>query len=103
MFAFFNFKGQITVGDVMGVMPWANTIDVVGLPGRALKAALEHSANDYFFDISDPKGRFMQMSGIVVYYDMSRPDGQRLQRVYKGHPDDCRNWEEILDDKVKKF
>lgn len=66
------------MGDVTKAMPWSNTVDVVRIPGRALKEALEHSVGEYDINSDDPTGKFLQMSGLSVTFDARRPVGERV-------------------------
>ena len=47
--------------NVIVAMPWANTVDVVTIPGSALKSILEHSVSNYDASDPDPGGRFLQV------------------------------------------
>lgn len=51
------------MADILTVFPFENTIDLIEIKGKHLRAAFEFSAEDY-----DPKGfhlagKFLQMSG----------------------------------------
>ncbi|KAJ8023878.1 5'-nucleotidase [Holothuria leucospilota] len=72
-------QGEITIGEVNSVLPFLNTNDVVELEGKYLLEALEHSVSDY-----DPialPGRFLQFSGLIVSYDLTKPAGSRVLSV----------------------
>ncbi len=73
--------------DVLTAMPWANTIDVVTIPGRTLREVLEHSVSAYDRSHPDPGGTFLQLSGLVATYDVSRPSGQRVLDVQLSEDD----------------
>ena len=88
--------------DVMTAMPWANTIDVVTIPGSALKAVLEHSVSQYDSSHPDPGGRFLQISGLIVTYDVRKPVGQRLLNALVGQPKEESQWSPIEDQKQYK-
>jgi 2',3'-cyclic-nucleotide 2'-phosphodiesterase (5'-nucleotidase family) len=68
--------GDISMGDVFTAMPWSNTVDVVTIPGRALKEMLEHSVSEYDPNHPDPGGRFLQLSGLVVTYEIGNHWGK---------------------------
>jgi 5'-nucleotidase len=72
------------MGDVVRAMPWANTVDVVTIPGRTIKQVLEHSVSQFKVVDDDPGGRFLQVSGMTVTYDVDKPVGQRLVDVQAG-------------------
>ena len=62
-------------------MPWGNTIDTVTMSGRTLKEVLEHAVFKYDAKATDPGGRFLQVHGLVLTYDVRRPAGQRLVKA----------------------
>ena len=66
------------MGDVTKAMPWSNTVDVVRIHGKALKEALEHSVSEYDIHSDDPTGKFLQLSGLSVTFDVRRPVGKRV-------------------------
>ena len=90
--------GPITMEAVVTAQPWANTIDVVTLPGKALKEVLEHSVSQYDASHPDPGGRFLQLSGLIVKYNEAAPTGSRLVQVKVGQPDDQAGWSDVDDD-----
>ncbi|XP_063404664.1 snake venom 5'-nucleotidase-like [Mytilus trossulus] len=69
-------KGNITIGNVLEVNPFRNTIDTIMLRGDFLLQALEHSVADY--DVDGPGGAFLQYSGIKVKYNLTKPVQQRV-------------------------
>ena len=73
--------GYITLGDIVSVLPFPNTLVTVNVTGEILKQIMEHGVSAY-----DPKeerleGRFPQVSGVRVEYDMSREVGDRVTRL----------------------
>ncbi|PIK48687.1 putative 5'-nucleotidase [Apostichopus japonicus] len=69
-------QGQITVGDVIRVLPFGNTNDIFELQGRYLLEVLEHSVARY-----DPvihPGEFLQYAGISVTYNLYNDPGSRV-------------------------
>lgn len=81
--------GSISMEDVLQVLPFQNTIDLIEISGEDLQAAFEYSVEGY-----DPKGyripgKFLQVSGIKVVYDVSKPDGSRVKSI-KVLCKDCR-------------
>ncbi|KAI8483281.1 5'-nucleotidase [Branchiostoma belcheri] len=68
-------QGSITVGDIVGCIPFMNTIDIVELRGEDVFRMLEHSASL----IGHP--RFLQVSGLRVVYDKTKGPGQRVVKV----------------------
>lgn len=71
--------GPVTVGDVIAVLPFGNTLSVVSLSGEALRAVLEHGLS------TGPEGagsgRFPQLAGLVVRFDPRRPAGARITHL----------------------
>lgn len=73
--------GEVTYGDVLGVMPFGNTLATLELTGADLKASLEHGISRI------GQGGFAQVAGVREVYDTSRPDGDRLVEVSVRGPD----------------
>ncbi|XP_063692100.1 snake venom 5'-nucleotidase-like [Bolinopsis microptera] len=93
-------EGDITFEDILTVLPFGNTIDkVLGLNGTILKEVLEHSVSS--FDASginvEGSGRYLQLSGIQVYYNLSRDLGDRVDKIFVQNPDG--KYEEMVKDK----
>ena len=78
------FLGNITLHDIFTAMPWSNTIDVVTITGETLKSVLEHAVSEYDVNNPDPGGRFLQVSGLILTYDVRKSIGQRLLTAYSG-------------------
>ena len=66
-------------------MPWGNTIDTVTINGQTLKEVLEHAVAKYDLNNLDPGGRFLQVSGLMLKYDVRQPPGQRFGNQEKPH------------------
>ncbi|XP_035217961.1 snake venom 5'-nucleotidase-like [Stegodyphus dumicola] len=71
-------EGNITLEDVLAVAPFGNTLDIVTLKGKHLREILEHSVKNYDADGTDTAGAFLQVSGLRLTYDVSKPPGSRL-------------------------
>jgi 5'-nucleotidase len=69
--------GQVTLGELLDVQPFGNTIGLVTLTGTQLKAALENGVSQ----IETTAGRFAQVSNIRYSYDAARPVGDRVTSV----------------------
>lgn len=67
----------ITRRDMMAELPFRNTIALLEISGRAIRAGLENG----FSALPRPAGRFPQVSGLRIVVDPSRPIGQRLVSV----------------------
>lgn len=66
--------GPITVGEVMTVLPFANTLATMDVTGSELKAAFEIS----FKSLPGESGGFLHVAGAKVEYDSSKPVGERV-------------------------
>ena len=66
--------GPITVGEVIAVLPFGNTLATVDISGADLRAALEHGVKD------SPKesGGFLHIAGGKYTFDSSKPVGSRI-------------------------
>ncbi len=70
--------GTVTLGDVLTVLPFQNTLYTLELPGAAIVAALEHGVNG----IEEGQGRFPQVSGLRFSLDPSvAPNEGRVSAV----------------------
>lgn len=68
-------QGDITLGEVLTVLPFGNNLVTLDLTGEEILAALEHS-------VSAPgAGGFMQVSGLKFKYDPAKPVGERVWYV----------------------
>jgi 2',3'-cyclic-nucleotide 2'-phosphodiesterase (5'-nucleotidase family)/DNA/RNA endonuclease YhcR with UshA esterase domain len=69
--------GDITLGEVLTVMPFGNTLGIMNLTGAEIKAALEHSVSQ----APNQNGGFLHVSGMKFTYDSSKEAGQRVVSV----------------------
>lgn len=74
-------EGDITLGEVLTVMPFGNTLSVVELTGAQVKAALEHGISSLQPGSTDLKGMFPQVAGASFTYTLGKEPGQRLLDV----------------------
>nr|XP_033793675.1 5'-nucleotidase isoform X2 [Geotrypetes seraphini] len=70
-------NGIITLEDLISVLPFGGTFDLLELKGSTLKAAFEHSVHRY----GSGKGEFLQVGGIQIVYDLSQNPGDRVVKV----------------------
>ncbi|KNC96618.1 uncharacterized protein SPPG_08200 [Spizellomyces punctatus DAOM BR117] len=70
-------NGKLTVQDVFGILPFGNIFVVKRISGRDLLTALENSVGDSRMD-----GRFLQLSGLQIIVDLSRPEEQRIVSAF---------------------
>ncbi|TQR18335.1 bifunctional metallophosphatase/5'-nucleotidase [Psychrobacillus soli] len=69
--------GSITVGQVIKVLPFGNTLATMDLTGAELKQAFEIS----FKSLPGENGGFLHVAGGKVKYDSSKPTGQRVVSI----------------------
>ncbi|XP_066533983.1 5'-nucleotidase [Hoplias malabaricus] len=72
-----NRNGTITMEDVISVLPFGGTFDLVQLNGSTLLRAFEHSVHRY----GGSTGEFLQVSGFQIEYDLSKPSGKRVKKA----------------------
>jgi 5'-nucleotidase / UDP-sugar diphosphatase len=70
----------ITRRDVLAELPFGNRVVTIELSGRDLRRAVENG----FAQLPDARGRFPQVSGLVVEADLSRPVGSRIVSMKVG-------------------
>ncbi|MBB3290062.1 MULTISPECIES: 5'-nucleotidase C-terminal domain-containing protein [unclassified Rhizobium] len=69
--------GDVSMGDVLTVLPFQNTIATFQLTGAEVKAALENGLSQ----IDEGAGRFPQVAGLKYSFDKTKPAGSRLVSV----------------------
>ncbi|UXT67558.1 LysM peptidoglycan-binding domain-containing protein [Agrobacterium tumefaciens] len=69
--------GDVSMGEVLTVLPFQNTVATFQLKGEDIRAALENGVSQ----IDDGAGRFMQVSGMKYSFDRSKPAGSRIVSV----------------------
>ncbi|XP_028251528.1 5'-nucleotidase-like [Parambassis ranga] len=67
-------NGTITMEEVLTVLPFGGTFDMIQMKGSTLKKVFEHSVRRY----GKMYGEFLQVSGIHVEYDVDKPVNQRV-------------------------
>ena len=65
---------RITQGDILAELPFNNRVVTVEITGRELKRAMENGLSM----LPRPGGRFPQVSGITVQFDLARAAGSRI-------------------------
>merc|ERR1711892_14247 len=86
--------GNITVGDIMTILPFDGTFDMVRVAGRHLADAFEHSVAKFSSDGRNRAGQFLQVNGFKLVYDIHLPAGQRLISAKVLSDDGYRDLEE---------
>ncbi|XP_029966376.1 5'-nucleotidase [Salarias fasciatus] len=70
-------NGSVTMEDLISVLPFGGTFDLVQLKGSTLRSAFEHSVHRY----GQSTGEFLQVSGFQVEFDLSKPAGSRVKSL----------------------
>ncbi|TKS75323.1 5'-nucleotidase [Collichthys lucidus] len=70
-------NGSITMEDLLSVLPFGGTFDLAQMKGSTLRKAFEHSVKRY----GQSTGEFLQVSGLHVEYDLSKPPGRRVKSL----------------------
>lgn len=73
--------GPLTVGDIITVLPFINTVETINVPGSIIKEALEHSVR---LLPNEQNGGFLQVSGMSFVVDVTRPVGERVVAINVG-------------------
>ncbi|TWW68480.1 5'-nucleotidase [Takifugu flavidus] len=71
-------NGSISTEQLMAVLPFGGTFDLVQLRGSTLKKVFEFSVRRY----GQGSGEFLQVSGFQVQFDVSKPPGSRLRSLH---------------------
>ncbi|MBC7093384.1 5'-nucleotidase C-terminal domain-containing protein [Candidatus Bipolaricaulota bacterium] len=69
--------GEVTLGQVMEVLPFGNYLVVLDVTGAQLRAALENGVSL----VEQAKGRFPQVAGIRFTWDPTKAAGERIVSV----------------------
>lgn len=72
--------GEVSMGDVLTVLPFQNTLSTFEVTGEAMLAALENGVGG----IEEGAGRFPQVAGISFAVDAAAPAGERISDVMVG-------------------
>ncbi|MCI2429877.1 5'-nucleotidase C-terminal domain-containing protein, partial [Candidatus Acetothermia bacterium] len=72
--------GEITLEQILTVLPFANTLTTFQLKGSELLPALENSVSQ----VEQGSGRFLQVSGLCLSFDRKKPVGERVLKVFIG-------------------
>ncbi len=72
--------GEVTMGEVLTVLPFQNTLSTFQISGETLYEALENGASEH----ADGAGRFLQIAGMTMTVDVSQEPGSRISDVMIG-------------------
>ncbi|WP_223439647.1 bifunctional 2',3'-cyclic-nucleotide 2'-phosphodiesterase/3'-nucleotidase [Metabacillus dongyingensis] len=70
-------EGDITLGEVLTVMPFGNTLFVLDITGEQIIEALEHGVSA----AEEGKGQFPQVAGVKFSFSKGLPAGERIMDV----------------------
>jgi 5'-nucleotidase / UDP-sugar diphosphatase len=80
-------EGEISLGEVINVLPFGNLISTFELSGADVVVALENSVSRIELDdsgnpsVDDASGRFMQVGGLRYTFDATQEAGSRIVSV----------------------
>ena len=69
--------GEVTMGEVLTVLPFQNTLSTFQVTGDVVVAALENGVSQ----LEEGAGRFPQVAGMTYTVDPSKPAGERISDV----------------------
>ncbi len=69
--------GAVTMGQILAVLPFQNTLATFQLSGAGIRAALENGVSD----VEGGAGRFPQVAGLRFAFDPAAPKGARVGEV----------------------
>ncbi|MGJ8544393.1 MAG: bifunctional metallophosphatase/5'-nucleotidase [Sulfitobacter sp.] len=72
--------GEVTMGEVLTVLPFQNTLSTFQVTGETLVAALENGVSEY----EENAGRFAQVAGMTYAFDPAAEVGSRISDVTVG-------------------
>lgn len=72
--------GPVTMGEVLTVLPFQNTLSTFHVTGETILAALENGVSE----VEEGAGRFPQVAGMTYAFDASKPAGARISDVMVG-------------------
>jgi 5'-nucleotidase len=69
--------GDVSMGEVLTVLPFQNTLATFQIDGAGIREALENGVSQ----VDEGAGRFPQVSGLKYTFDRSQPIGSRVTAV----------------------
>jgi 5'-nucleotidase len=69
--------GPVTMGEVLAVLPFQNTLSTFFVSGATILAALENGVSQ----VEEGSGRFPQVAGLTYAFDPGKPAGSRVSDV----------------------
>ncbi|CAG9862150.1 unnamed protein product [Phyllotreta striolata] len=74
-------KGNISYSDLLTAQPFGNTIDFGQIQGKYLKEAFEETAKEHAYGRLYSSINLLQVSGVQLAYDLSKPLGERVVSI----------------------
>ena len=72
--------GEVTMGEVLTVLPFQNTLSTFQVTGATIVEALENGVSQH----EEASGRFPQVAGMSYAFDLSKEPGSRISDVMVG-------------------
>ncbi|WP_282181379.1 bifunctional metallophosphatase/5'-nucleotidase [Aliiroseovarius marinus] len=72
--------GDVTMGEVLTVLPFQNTLSTFQVSGAVVLEALENAVSQH----EEGAGRFMQVAGMTYAFDLTKEPGSRISDVMVG-------------------
>ena len=73
--------GPVTMGSVIEVLPFSNTVATFDVTGADLLASLESGVSRAHDKTTSGTGRFPQVAGLRYAFDPAKPEGARIESV----------------------
>ena len=73
-------SGEVTMGEVLTVLPFQNTLSTFQVTGATLVEALENGVSQ----LEEGAGRFPQVAGMSFAFDRTQAPGSRISEVMVG-------------------
>ncbi|XP_077528278.1 protein 5NUC-like [Haemaphysalis longicornis] len=70
-------KENVTLGDLLGAMPYDSDLVIMNMTGYQLRKMFEYGIDNFTW-YPDLNGKFLQVAGIRVVYNYSRPNNSRV-------------------------
>ncbi|MGB3406123.1 MAG: bifunctional metallophosphatase/5'-nucleotidase [Jannaschia sp.] len=93
-------SGEMTMGEVLTVLPFQNTLSTFSATGADVIAALENGVSQ----VEEGAGRFPQVAGMTFAFDVSAAPGSRISDVMVGGApiDPAATYQIVTNDYVRK-
>jgi len=82
-------EGEVTLGEIMTILPFQNTLSTFKVTGQQLLTAIENGVSE----VEDNAGRFPQVSGMRYTFDLAKPANEG--RVTSIEIDEDGSWKPL--------